>query len=172
MKEITATKEQNKSPLNHKRVLELLFIIILAFFFISTSSFYGQELKIAAKIDTTSNEITTFVSLINIPEGGRVRFQQRLLPDAKVINLPLPSDFLLWDTAKNIITIIAAKYPRIDTLNFVFVCRTDTLSDTISWGEAAFMYENKTKEVKKISLPAKNYIVRQKNIELDSIKKQ
>ena len=129
-------------------------------------------MKIAAKIDTTNNEITTFVSLINIPEGGRTRFQQRLFYNAKLIRLPIPSEYLLWDTAKNIFTIITPKYPRIDTLNFTFVCRIDTLPDIISWGEAALMYENKNKEVKKNTLPVKNYIIRRKNIEAGSKRKQ
>ena len=126
---------------------------------IATTCLSAQEMKITAKIDTTSNEITTFVSLINIPEGGRVRFQQRLLPNAKIITLPY--DFLLWDTAKNILTIITTKYPRIDTLIFTFVCRTGTLSDAIFWGESALMYEKKSGIVQKITLPARNYTVKQ-----------
>jgi hypothetical protein len=128
-------------------------------------------MKITAKTDTISNEITTFVSLINIPEGGRARYQQRLLPTTKLIGLP-PYEFLLWDTAKNILTIITPKYPRIDTLKFTFVCRTDTLPDVVTWGEVALMYENKDKEVKKITSPARNYIVRQPSItETDSLTK-
>jgi len=150
--------------------IKKIMLCFIAFFFIAIPCIYAQEMKIAAKIDTTSKEITTFVSLINIPESGRVRFQQRLLPNTKIITMPY--DFLLWDTANNILTIITPKYPRIDTLNFAFICDTDTLPDTIFWGESALMYENKNKEVKKISFPAKNYIIRQKNIEADSKRKQ
>jgi hypothetical protein len=131
---------------------------------------YGQELKITAKTDTTNNEIITFVSLINIPEGGRTRFQQRLSPQAKLIKLP--SETLLWDTTNNILTIITPKYPRIDTLNFTFVCRTDSHPNAIFWGEAALMYENKSGIVQKIKSPAKNYNVRQsQNLETNSLKK-
>ena len=130
---------------------------------------YAQELTISAKTDTSKNQITTFVSLINIPDGVRARFQQRLPLQAKVISLPLPSEYLLWDTAKNSLTIITPHYPRIDTLNFSFICHVDTLPNVISWGEAALMYENKNKEVKKIALPAKIHPVRQPNsLETDS----
>jgi hypothetical protein len=150
-------------------VFKPYYLIILLFCAIKPCS-YGQELKITAKTDTISNEITTFVSLINISEGGRARFQQRLSPQAKLIKLP--SKTLLWDTANNILTIITPKYQRIDTLNFTFVCRVDSLPNAILWGEAALMYENKAGFVKKITLPAKNYIVRQSPIsDADSLTK-
>ena len=149
--------------------LKKLRSIILLFCAIKPCS-YGQELKITAKTDTISNEITTFVSLINISEGGRTRFQQRLSPQTKLVKLP--SETLLWDTANNILTIITPKYPRIDTLNFTFVCRMDSLPDAILWGEAALMYENKAGIVQKITSPAKKYIVRQPPIpDADSLTK-
>jgi hypothetical protein len=145
------------------------FFFLLLFCAVSTY-FYGQELKISAKTDTMSNEVTTFVSLVNIPEGGRVRYQQRLSPQAKLVKLP--SETLLWNTANNILTIIAPVYPLIDTLNFSFVCRLDFLPDVILWGEAALMYENKYGVVQKINSSAKNYIVRQPPIpEADSLTK-
>ena len=132
------------------------------FIFFLPVCFYAQELKITVKTDTTSNEITTYISLINIPDGKRVRFQQRLLPNAKLVKLP--TEFLLWDTANSVLTLITANYPPVDTLNFAFVCRSETLPDVIFWGEAALMYENKKGEVKKITSAAKNYFVRQPTI--------
>ena len=132
------------------------------------TSFYGQELKITAQTDTITNEITTFVSLINIPEGGRVRFQQRLSPQVKLIRLS--PGFLLWDTANSILTVITPNYPRID-LHFSFVCRMNFLPNAFFWGEAALMYENKSGVVQKINLPAKNHIVRQSPPEVDSLTK-
>jgi len=141
---------------NEKKYPFCLFFIL---FCTILTHLCGQELKISAKIDTANNEITTFVSLINISEDGRTRFQQRLSPQARLIKLP--SETLLWDTANTILTIITPKYPRIDTLNFTFVCRVDSLPDTILWGESALMYENKSGIVQKINVPAKTYLVRQ-----------
>jgi len=143
--------------------------VFLIFFCGIKTSFYGQELKIAVKTDTITNEITTFVSLINIPEGGRVRFQQRLSPQARLIRLS--PEFLLWDTANTILTIITPNYPRMDTLHFSFVCRMNFLPDAIFWGESALMYENKSGVVQKINLLAKNHIVRQSPPEADSLTK-
>jgi len=143
-----------------------LFVLL----FFTTARFYGQEMNISAKIDTTNNEITTFVSLIHISEGGRVRFQQRLAQQAKLVRFS--SAFLLWDTAHQILTVITPCYPLVDTLDFMFVCHTDCLPDAILWGEAALMYEDKAKNVQKINYPAKNYIVRQPLIsDADSLTK-
>ncbi|MDR0602920.1 MAG: SPOR domain-containing protein [Bacteroidales bacterium] len=127
----------------------------------------GQEMVISATTDTSTNEITTFITLIDIPEGGRVRFQQRLLPHTK-LTLP-PSEFSLWDTTNNIFTLITPKYPHSDTLSFVFICKTDSFPDIITWGESALMFENKNRIVEKINIPAKNYIIRQNNIPVDSL---
>jgi len=142
----------------------------IALFFITKTHSFGQEMTVSAKIDTANYKITTFVSLMQIPAGGRARFQQRLYPNAKVINLP--SEFLLWDTAKNILTLIAANYPRVDTLSFQFVCKTDVLPDTLVWGEAALMYENNKGMVQKINVSAKKYVMRQRNAEMDSLVKK
>jgi hypothetical protein len=116
-------------------------------------------MKMEVETDTTNSEITTRISLINIPEGGRARFQQRLLPQTKFVKLSPQT--LLWDTAKNILTIITVEYPPIDTFKFSFLCHADTLTDAIVWGEAALMYENKNGEVKKITSSEKKYIIRQ-----------
>ena len=144
------------------------FFFIVLFHAASPYS-YGQEMLISARTDTLTNEITSLVSLINIPEGGRTRFQQRLSPQAKLINLP--SDFLLWDTANNILTLITPRYPRIDTLSFQFVCKTDSLPDVLPWGESALMYEDNTGMVRKITSPVKHYIVRQSYCNTDSLVK-
>jgi hypothetical protein len=120
---------------------------------------YGQEAVISVKTDTLTNEIITSVSLIHIPEGGRARFQQRLLASTNLV--PLPFHFLLWDTSNCIFTLITGNYPAKDTLTFSFVCKIDTLPDMLTWGEAALMYEDRNKQVHKINIPAKNYLIRQ-----------
>jgi hypothetical protein len=56
-----------------------------------------------------------------------------------------------------------------DTLSFTFHCKLDSLLDIIAWGEAALMYENKNKSTGKINIPAKDYIIRPKNIAVDSL---
>lgn len=127
----------------------------------------GQEMIVSATTDTLTNEITSFISLIDIPEGGRVRFQQRLLPQTKLTRPPL--EFSLWDTTNNIFTLITPQYPHSDTLSFVFICKTDSLPDIITWGETALMFENKNRIVNKINIPAKNYIIRQNKIPVDSL---
>lgn len=141
-----------------------IFFVILSCFI---SVLQAQEIMLSATADTLSNEITTFVSLIHIPEGGRMRFQQRLSPHTKLMHPP--AEFTLWDTTDNILTLIAPKYPCQDTLSFAFICQTDSLPDIITWGEAALMFENKNKIVEKINIPAKNYIVRQSNIPVDAL---
>ena len=144
-----------------------LFIIL---FCAGTLCSYGQHITISTQADTLTNEITSHVSLINIPEGSRARFQQRLFSHAKLISLP--SDFLLWDTANNILTIITPSYPKIDTLSFQFVCKTDSLPDVLSWGEAALMYEDNKGVVRKIALPVKHYVIRNNNSDVDSLVKE
>jgi hypothetical protein len=129
---------------------------------------YGQEMKVSVTTDTLTNEITNFVSLIHIPEGGRVRFQQRLLPQSVLIICPA-LEFALWDTTNHIFTLIFPAYSRMDTLTFSFICKTDSLPDLITWGESALMFENKHKTVEKLNTPARNHIVRQNNIPLDSL---
>jgi hypothetical protein len=140
--------------------------IFLVLFFLVPAHFQGQEIMVSASTDTLTNKITTVVSLIHIPEKGRVRYQQRLHPQTKLIRPPL--EFVLWDTLSNIFTLIIPEYPRIDTLTFTFVCQTDSLPNTIYWGEAALMFENKDRIVEKINIPEKYYIVRQTNIPVDS----
>ena len=128
---------------------------------------FGQKMTLSISTDTVRNEVTTHVSLINIPQGGRVRFQQRLPAQAKLLAPPL--SFLLWDTANNIFTIISPNYPKIDTLPFVFVCKMDSLPDRLLWGESALMYEDKNKQVQKIKNPARTYIIREKVKNIDSV---
>ncbi len=48
---------------------------VVSFLVISTLS-YGQEVIHSVNIDTVKQEITTYVSLIDIPQGGRARYQQ------------------------------------------------------------------------------------------------
>ncbi len=151
-----------------KRAYKVFLFLIL--FYKTTTDSYGQEIISFARMDTITNEITTFISLVNIPDGGRVRFQQRLHPKATLTNLP--SEFLLWDTANNILTLISSNYPSIDTLAFKFVCKTDSLPDVILWGESALMYENKKGIVQKITSPARNYIVRQNRPDIDTLQKE
>jgi len=150
---------------NKSYIFYLLFIVLFHFTKICS---YGQQLTIYAQADTLSNEITSYVTLINIPEGSRARFQQRLFSQAKLINLS--SYFLHWDTADNILTIITPKYPKIDTLSFQFVCKANSLPDVLSWGEAALMYEDNNGIVRKIATPVKQYIVRNNNPDIDSLK--
>ena len=130
---------------------------------------YGQKVITAVAIDTVKNEVTSFVSLIDIPQGGRARFQQRLPNQAKLLAPPL--DFLLWDTNNNVFTIVTAIYPKIDTLFFKFTCKLDYLSENIVWGESAFMYEDKNKQVQKINVPAKTYPAREEVKDSASIQK-
>ncbi len=130
---------------------------VVSFLVISTLS-YGQEVIHSVNIDTVKQEITTYVSLIDIPQGGRARYQQRFPAQAKLVAPPL--EFLLWDTNNNIFTIVTANYPKADTLSFHFVCRVNSLGNEIIWGESAFMYEDRDKQVQKINIPAKRYSVR------------
>lgn len=132
-------------------------LCIFSFLIISIFS-YGQKVINFAKIDTVKQEVTTYVSLIDIPQGGRARYQQRLLSQAKLVAPPL--GFLLWDTNNNIFTIVTANYPKVDTLSFQFVCKINSLNHEITWGESAFMYEDKDKQVQKINIPAKIYSAR------------
>ena len=150
------------------RVLKYIFCFLFIVLFYTAAN--GQQLTISAKADTLTNEITSHVSLINIPEGSRARFQQRLFSQAKLISLP--SYFLHWDTANNILTIITPKYPNIDTLTFQFVCKTDFLPDVLAWGEAALMYEDNKGNVQKITSPVKHYVVRNNNTDADSLEKE
>ena len=138
---------------------KLKYILCVFSFFCLCFPTYGQKVITTAIIDTATNEITSFVSLIDIPQGGRARFQQRLPVQAKLAAPPL--EFLLWDTNNNIFTIVAGNYPKIDSLFFKFTCKMDYISDNISWGESAFMYEDKNKQVQKINIPAKIYPVRE-----------
>ena len=139
-------------------MIKLKYVLCIFSFFCLIISANGQKAITSASIDTVKNEITTFVSLINIPQGGKARFQQRLPIQAKLVTPSL--DFLLWDTSNHIFTIIVANYPDIDTLPFQFVCKWNALPDNITWGESAFMYEDKSKQVQKINIPAKTYAVR------------
>ena len=141
--------------------------LFLAFLFFCISlPVFGQKITLSISTDTLRNEVTTYISLINIPQGGRTRFQQRLPVQAKLIAPPL--SILLWDTANNIFTIISPNYPKIDTLPFMFVCKMDSLPDRLLWGESAFMYEDKNKQVHKIKNPARTYIIKEKTGNSDS----
>ena len=137
--------------------------------FVCVTHTYGQKVITFATVDTVTNEVTSFISLIDIPQGGRARFQQRLPVQAKLIAPPL--EFLLWDTNNNIFTIVSGNYPKRDTLFFKFTCKMDYLSDNITWGESAFMYEDKNKQVQKINIPAKVYPVRKEIKDSVSIQK-
>lgn len=133
-------------------------ILCIVSFLITGIFSYGQKVTHFVKIDTIKQEVTTYVSLIDIPQGGRARYQQRLPSQAKLVAPPL--EFLLWDTNNTVFTIVTANYPKVDTLSFQFVCKINPLGNEITWGESAFMYENQNKQVQKISIPAKVYPVR------------
>ena len=148
---------------------KLKYILCLFCFLCIINFSHGQKVITSASIDTIKNEVTTYVSLINIPQGGRARFQQRLPVQAKLIAPPL--DFLLWDTNNHIFTIVSPVYPKIDTLFFHFVCRVNPLGNEITWGESAFMYEDKNKQVQKISIPAKVYPVKTPTIDSAALQK-
>jgi hypothetical protein len=137
--------------------------------FCCIDSIYAQKMQMSVVIDTGSCEITTHVSFIAIPDGGRIRFQQRLSAQTKLIQLPLNT--LPWDTSNNIFSMICVQYPSVDTLNFSFVCKADTLPDILQWGEATLMYEDKNRQICKIELSAENYIVRQNEDTLNSVPK-
>ena len=137
---------------------KLKYLLCLFSFFCLTH-ICGQQVITSVSIDTLANEVTSFVFLIDIPQGGRARFQQRLPAQAKLIAPPL--EFLMWDTNNNIFTIVSGTYPKIDTLFFKFTCKVDYFPDNITWGESAFMYEDKNKQVQKINIPAKTYSVRE-----------
>ena len=145
-------------------------IICLLSFFSLIVSVSGQEVTISASADTLKNRIKTNVSLIDIPQGGRIRFQQRLPLQAKLIAPPVES--LMWDTNNNIFTIIMTNYPDIDTLPFQFVCEMNSLPDTIIWGEVAFIYEDANKQVQIINIPPKRYIVRAPVIKSIALQKE
>ena len=144
------------------------FFCIFSFLCLSVPT-HGQKIITTATIDTLKQEVTSFVSLIDIPHGGRARFQQRLPAHATLIAPPL--DFLLWDISNNIFTIVAENYPKIDTLFFKFTCKMDSLADNIMWGESAFMYEDKNKQVQKINISAKTYLVREEVKDSASLQK-
>jgi hypothetical protein len=127
-------------------------------------------MQMSVVIDTVSCEITTHVSFIAIPDGGRIRFQQRLSAQTKLIHLP--PNVMPWDTSNNIFSMICVQYPSVDTLKFSFVCKADTLPDILQWGEATLMYEDKNRQVCKIELSAENYIVRQNEDTLNSVAKE
>lgn len=128
--------------------------------FFSLISVSGQKIIVSASADTLRNRVKTVVSLIDIPQHGRARFQQRLPIAAKLVSPPLES--VSWDTAHNVFTMTTVDYPHIDTLSFQFVCEMNPIPDTMIWGEAAFMFEDENKSVQKINTPAKKYIVRGK----------
>ena len=135
-------------------MIKLRYFVCI-FFFCSIFSVNGQKVITSAFIDTLKSEVTTFVSLIGIPHGGRARFQQRLPVQAKLIAPPFR--FLLWDTNNHIFTILTSNYPSMDTLSFQFVCKMNPLPERITWGESAFMYEDANRQVQKIKIPAKTY---------------
>lgn len=109
--------------------------------------------------DTATNILTEHVKFFNIHQGGKMRFQQRILG----VNYWLQCNFstLLWDTNDGILTVISPQFPIVDTLHISFSVKTDDSVSIQQWGEAALICETAHGKMHKQVLPAYSLYVKQ-----------
>ena len=109
----------------------------------------AQQIVLESQVDADNQQIHTTVILKNIPVQGRLRYQQRM-PDGELFSGGVFKG-LQWDTADNILTLIAVQTIQIDSFAFDFNVNYQNAGSTISWGEAALMYEMSDGSVQKIT---------------------
>ena len=120
---------------------------------------FAQYVLMQVERDTATNILTEQVKFFNIPQGGKMRFQQRMLG----ANYWLQSNFstLLWDTNDGILTLISPHFPLVDTLRISFSVKTEDSVSIQQWGEAALICETAHGKVHKQVLPAYSLYIQQ-----------
>jgi hypothetical protein len=115
----------------------------------------AQSVIIKTEMDTFAQTLQTSLCFINIPEGVSLRWQQRLLPQVKLMSYDSVST--LSDTSDGIFTVIWPHFSKADTFVYTFtVLFTDSLPTVFSWGEGALLYVDSVKGIRKIKTKAQN----------------
>ncbi|MBO4582264.1 MAG: SPOR domain-containing protein [Bacteroidales bacterium] len=116
------------------------------------SDLQAQQIMLRSQADAENRQIYTQVVLKNIPVQGRLRYQQRMPECVQLQEGRFKG--LQWDTANNILTLIALQTIQIDSFSFDFTVNYQGTDSAVVWGESALMYETEDGSVRKITYDA------------------
>ncbi len=118
------------------------------------------------EFDTNSHIVTEKVKFFNIPQGGKMRFQQRFVGNIQCLQYDF--DTLLWDTNDRILTLISPSFPKTetDTLQISFTMKMNDTISGLQWGEAALICETSHGKMHKQTSPSYSLYVKQQDTSL------
>ncbi len=140
----------------HRQLLKKLaykFFLLQITVFGLTVSVCGQSLRMHYELDTLQQTITSTIVIQHISAKNQVRWQQRLLPEVSIT--ALDTQDILWDTSRQILTIIWKSFPPSDTLTYSFTAKFNSeMPAYFLWGEGALLFVDKENNIQKLSVQA------------------
>jgi len=122
-------------------------------FFLSFSVAYSQSSDISIKIDTAKKEILTYVKLSELPSDVDLIWQQKIPKGTQFSSYPSSP------TNSKMIVLNFSKHLHASTMSFSFVCKVDSLGETLSWGESALIYTDAKLKEHVVNFFPKTFIV-------------
>jgi len=115
---------------------------------------YSQTSDISITIDLAKKEIVTFVKLDELPLDIDIVWQQRI---------PQGTYYMSSASTQNpegqMIVFSLSKHLHTSVMSFSFVCKIDSIGETLSWGESALIYTDTASNKRIINFPPKIFTV-------------